>query len=56
MPGAGTHDEEWPAKRVRDTFMGFFEGKNHVNWKSSPVVPFNDPTLLFANAGMFPDE
>ncbi|RDX98422.1 Alanine--tRNA ligase, partial [Mucuna pruriens] len=52
MPGAETHDVEWPAKRVRDTFFGFFEGKNHVNWKSSPVVPFNDPTLLFANAGM----
>ncbi|KAL9296296.1 hypothetical protein ACSQ67_022192 [Phaseolus vulgaris] len=52
MPGAETSDVEWPAKRVRDTFMSFFEGKNHVNWKSSPVVPFNDPTLLFANAGM----
>ncbi|BAT91088.1 hypothetical protein VIGAN_06239400 [Vigna angularis var. angularis] len=52
MPGADTQHVEWPAKRVRDTFMGFFEGKNHVNWKSSPVVPFNDPTLLFANAGM----
>ncbi|WVZ03047.1 hypothetical protein V8G54_023853 [Vigna mungo] len=52
MPGAETQHVEWPAKRVRDTFMDFFEGKNHVNWKSSPVVPFNDPTLLFANAGM----
>ncbi|KAK7404351.1 hypothetical protein VNO78_05181 [Psophocarpus tetragonolobus] len=52
MPGAGSHDVEWPANRVRETFMNFFEGKNHVNWKSSPVVPFNDPTLLFANAGM----
>ncbi|KAK7264134.1 hypothetical protein RJT34_31738 [Clitoria ternatea] len=49
MAGA---DLEWPAKRVRDTFFNFFQGKNHVNWKSSPVVPFNDPTLLFANAGM----
>ncbi|OMO60150.1 Alanine-tRNA ligase, class IIc [Corchorus capsularis] len=43
---------EWPAKKVRETFFKFFEGKNHVNWKSSPVVPVNDPTLLFANAGM----
>ncbi|KAL5552999.1 hypothetical protein UlMin_040400 [Ulmus minor] len=43
---------EWPAKRVRDTFVQFFEEKNHVYWKSSPVVPVNDPTLLFANAGM----
>ncbi|XP_020214263.1 alanine--tRNA ligase [Cajanus cajan] len=52
MTGAGSLDVEWPAKRVRDTFISFFEDKNHVNWKSSPVVPFNDPTLLFANAGM----
>ncbi|KAL2988701.1 hypothetical protein AAZX31_11G100400 [Glycine max] len=52
MPETETHDVEWPAKRVRDTFISFFQDKNHVNWKSSPVVPFNDPTLLFANAGM----
>ncbi|XP_073226123.1 alanine--tRNA ligase isoform X2 [Cicer arietinum] len=49
MPG---DDQDWPAKRVRDTYIKFFQEKNHVNWKSSPVVPFNDPTLLFANAGM----
>ncbi|KAJ1389653.1 Translation protein, beta-barrel domain superfamily [Sesbania bispinosa] len=52
MPGADALDLEWPANRVRDTFIKFFEDKSHVNWKSSPVVPFNDPTLLFANAGM----
>jgi alanyl-tRNA synthetase len=44
-------DVDWPANRVRDTFIKFFEEKNHVDWKSSPVVPVNDPTLLFANAG-----
>ncbi|KAK4403775.1 Alanine--tRNA ligase [Sesamum angolense] len=43
---------EWPATRVRETFIKFFQDKAHVNWKSSPVVPHNDPTLLFANAGM----
>ncbi|CAL5323547.1 unnamed protein product [Camellia sinensis] len=43
---------DWPATKVRDTFISFFEEKDHVNWKSSPVVPHNDPTLLFANAGM----
>lgn len=45
---------EWPANKVRDTFIKFFESKNHVEWKSSPVVPLNDPTLLFANAGLVP--
>ncbi|XP_030526755.1 alanine--tRNA ligase [Rhodamnia argentea] len=45
-------EEQWPANRVRDTFIKFFEAKRHVIWPSSPVVPVNDPTLLFANAGM----
>lgn len=52
MPGADPQVVEWPASKVRDTFFKFFEDKNHVYWKSSPVVPVNDPTLLFANAGI----
>ncbi|XP_039132084.1 LOW QUALITY PROTEIN: alanine--tRNA ligase [Dioscorea cayenensis subsp. rotundata] len=43
---------EWPARRVRDTFISYFESRSHTNWPSSPVVPLDDPTLLFANAGM----
>ncbi|KAL6501032.1 hypothetical protein OROHE_025229 [Orobanche hederae] len=43
---------EWPGNRVRETYIKFFEGKAHVLFKSSPVVPHNDPSLLFANAGM----
>ena len=45
---------KWPANRVRDTFISYFEDKKHVHWKSSPVVPHNDPTLLFSNAGSIP--
>ncbi|XP_031279372.1 alanine--tRNA ligase [Pistacia vera] len=52
MPGVDPQQLEWPATKVRDTFIKFFEDKNHVYWKSSPVVPLSDPTLLFANAGM----
>ncbi|XP_044490104.1 alanine--tRNA ligase-like [Mangifera indica] len=52
MPGVDPQPLEWPASKVRDTFIKFFEDKNHVNWKSSPVVPLSDPTLLFTNAGM----
>jgi alanyl-tRNA synthetase len=51
MPGVESEVVEWPANRVRETFIKFFEEKNHVDWRSSPVVPVNDPTLLFANAG-----
>ena len=50
--GSQAGEVEWPANKVRDSFIKFFEEKNHVYWKSSPVVPVNDPTLLFANAGM----
>ncbi|XP_074279845.1 alanine--tRNA ligase-like isoform X1 [Silene latifolia] len=42
----------WPANKVRHTYFEFFRKKEHKFWKSSPVVPVNDPTLLFANAGM----
>eukprot|EP00543_Licmophora_paradoxa_P003569 CAMPEP_0202451672 /NCGR_PEP_ID=MMETSP1360-20130828/10058_1 /ASSEMBLY_ACC=CAM_ASM_000848 /TAXON_ID=515479 /ORGANISM="Licmophora paradoxa, Strain CCMP2313" /LENGTH=966 /DNA_ID=CAMNT_0049070303 /DNA_START=52 /DNA_END=2952 /DNA_ORIENTATION=+ len=44
---------EWPMDKVRSTFINFFvEQHEHVYWKSSPCVPHDDPTLLFANAGM----
>ncbi|GJN07247.1 hypothetical protein PR202_ga25065 [Eleusine coracana subsp. coracana] len=43
---------EWPARKVRETFIEFFESNSHTRWPSSPVVPVDDPTLLFANAGM----
>ena len=47
------NENVWPSTRVRETFIKYFEEKRgHTFWKSSPVVPVNDPTLLFANAGM----
>ena len=45
--------EKWPVSRVRETFIDYFRSKHqHTYYPSSPVVPMNDPTLLFANAGM----
>ena len=40
------------SKEIRKSFIEFFEEKNHKFIRSSSVVPSDDPTLLFTNAGM----
>ena len=42
----------WPAPKVRSAFMDFFRERGHTFVPSSSTVPYDDPTLLFANAGM----
>jgi alanyl-tRNA synthetase len=37
---------------IRSTFLNFFEANGHTIVPSSPLVPRNDPTLMFTNAGM----
>ncbi len=38
--------------QIRARFLKFFEERGHVVVSSSPLIPHNDPTLLFTNAGM----
>ncbi|PVF97475.1 hypothetical protein CPB86DRAFT_807243 [Serendipita vermifera] len=42
----------WTAPKIRQTYIDFFKSKGHTFWPSSSTIPFEDPTLLFANAGM----
>ncbi|MBU3917835.1 alanine--tRNA ligase, partial [bacterium] len=37
---------------IRKSFISFFESKGHKHVRSSSLVPHNDPTILFTNAGM----
>eukprot|EP00984_Skeletonema_dohrnii_P011157 scaffold4429_cov81-Skeletonema_dohrnii-CCMP3373.AAC.20 len=43
---------EWPTTKIRQTFINYFSDRSHKFVPSSPSAPLNDPTLLFANAGM----
>ncbi|KAG9050230.1 Alanine--tRNA ligase [Tulasnella sp. UAMH 9824] len=42
----------WTAPKVRQQFIDYFKEHGHTFVPSSPTIPYEDPTLLFANAGM----
>jgi alanyl-tRNA synthetase len=37
---------------LRESFLKYFESKGHTRERASPLIPHNDPTLLFTNSGM----
>ena len=39
---------------IRRSFLDYFAGEGHAPVASAPLVPHNDPTLMFVNAGMVP--
>eukprot|EP01147_Barroeca_monosierra_P005451 gene5451-8903_t len=43
---------QWTATTVRRKFIDYFVERSHTFWPSSSTIPYNDPSLLFANAGM----
>ncbi|MCK9181929.1 MAG: alanine--tRNA ligase [Fibrobacteraceae bacterium] len=44
--------EKMSSAQIRESFIKFFESKGHTFVRSAPVVPHDDPTLMFTNAGM----
>jgi alanyl-tRNA synthetase len=40
------------ATQIRQVFFDYFQSKGHTYVPSSSTIPYEDPTLLFANAGM----
>jgi alanyl-tRNA synthetase len=52
MSAAGSKNNVPSVSEIRQAFVSFFESKGHTHLASSSLVPHDDPTLLFTNAGM----
>lgn len=42
----------WTSSKIREEFFNYFRSRDHTFVRSSSTIPYEDPTLLFANAGM----
>ena len=47
-----SHGHPLSATQIRQAFFEYFQSNGHTYVPSSPTIPYEDPTLLFANAGM----
>ena len=52
MTRAVTSNPQWSSAKIRQAFLDYFAAQGHTPVASSSLVPGNDPTLLFTNAGM----
>jgi len=52
QPRRNGNDNMASLNEIRSTFLDYFEKNQHKVLSSSPLVPRNDPTLMFTNAGM----
>jgi len=47
-----TNGHQWTSNKIRSSFLDYFESKRHKIIPSSSLVPMDDPSLLFTNAGL----
>ena len=47
-------ERRFSSDEIRETFLGFFTERQHARIGAASVIPANDPSLLFINAGMAP--